>query len=236
MTVVIRRPIVATQRGTRIACGRSHPGCRAEYRHAGLEVAHLYSGARPDPRGEGTPTAGATPMTHQAPTRGPRPRPAVPGASGGIGPRIDPRVVRSVPLLAAVSLGLAFLSSPQLARPVNTYVVGEFATRSIRAPDAVSVVDEEATALQRTRAAAQAPLVVLVDRTVPASVLRRATAGLAAVQQSVDQQGTTGPAADPTVGRSRGRRRLGRRPRGARPSTRRSPSWSGRPAPPCPPT
>jgi putative nucleotidyltransferase with HDIG domain len=83
--------------------------------------------------------------------------------------------------LAAVAVGLAAISSPQVGRTLDRYSVGEFAVRSIRAPYDISVVDDEATTRQRASAAAQAGVVVALDRDVAASLQRRSAAAFDAL-------------------------------------------------------
>jgi hypothetical protein len=90
-----------------------------------------------------------------------------------------------VAVLAAVAIGLAVLSSPQIERPMGRYSAGEFAVRSIRAPHDVSVVDEEATARQRANAAAQAGVVVAVDGAVAVAIRRRGEDAVARLDQAL---------------------------------------------------
>jgi len=64
---------------------------------------------------------------------------------------------------AVLALALGVLVSPGLSRGVPQYAVGDFTTRSVRAPFDFSVVDAAATERRRREAALTAPVIVAVD-------------------------------------------------------------------------
>lgn len=85
-----------------------------------------------------------------------------------------PAFTRTATLLTAsagaLALLLSVLVSPGLSRRVTHYEVGQFAVAAIRAPYDFSVVDEDATARRRTEAARHTPVVLTLDRSVPAAI------------------------------------------------------------------
>lgn len=101
---------------------------------------------------------------------GERPRPT---ARARLRALLTGRNLWRLAVLVALAVALALLGSPHLLQPSDRYAIGDFATRALRAPYDLSIVDEEATRQQREAAAARAPIVATVDTAVQASLRAR---------------------------------------------------------------
>ncbi len=111
-----------------------------------------------------------------------------------------------IAVLALVALGLALLGSPHITRPAERLALGEFASRTIRAPYDLSIVDETATSQQRETAAANAPGVVNVDYGAGSALRTKFVTALAGVERPlaslIELRSAPAPAARPHESRS----------------------------------
>lgn len=113
--------------------------------------------------------------------------------------------LRRVLVLSLVALGLAVLGSPQITRPVDRYGLGDFTTRSVRAPYEFSVIDQEATRQQRQLAAARSPIVARFESRTADSLRERFSNALDEVDGALSKTrpGSAGPGGSPPTSPAR---------------------------------
>jgi cyclic-di-AMP phosphodiesterase PgpH len=94
------------------------------------------------------------------------------------------RLVRFV-LVFLLAVLISALLSPQILRPAENYRVGQYTTKSVRAPFDFTFIDEEATQAKREQTRASAAPVTDLNVKVPREVQQRITGAFAGMERAL---------------------------------------------------